>query len=180
MHPICQSGQPPSSLCWYPDGYPISYLPLPVADPMRPWGSQNCSTCKNFCAGHYSTKYVDTNDPAALKCLKPPSVVLKQMFSELGGNPVTDEFVEDAARSVLLSVEDIKIWIDHLTTVVENRKRGAVKAAETRRRKRQAQQREHAARQSDLVQEREGRQPTQQPPDCVQREEYYCGTCGKD
>ena len=108
-HPVCQSGHPPPTLCWYPGGYPVSYFPLPVPDSARPWGSQTCSTCKGFCAGHYSTKYVDTNDPAALKSVKPPSSVLKQKFSELGNKLVTDEFIEDAARSVLLSVEDTKI-----------------------------------------------------------------------
>ena len=148
-HPVCQSGHPSSTVCWYPGGYPVSYLPLPVPDSERPWGSQTCSTCKGFCAGHYS-KYVDTNDPAALKSIKPPSVVLKQKFSELVNKLVT----EDDARSVLLSVEDMKIWIDHLATVVQNRKRAWLRQ-------------QSAQQQSDHV-EREG------------SEECYCGTCGKD
>ena len=144
-HPVCQSGHPSSTVCWYPGGYPVSYLPLPVPDSERPWGSQTCSTCKGFCAGHYS-KFVDTNDPAALKSIKPPSVVLKQKFSELVNKLVT----EDDARSVLLSVKDMKIWIDHLATVVQNRKRAWLRQ-------------QSAQQQSDHV-EREG------------SEECYCGT----
>lgn len=37
-----------------------------------------------------------------------------------------------------LSVEGTKIWLDHLGTMIKNRKRGAVKAAATRQLKNQA------------------------------------------
>ena len=44
------------------------------------------------------------------------------------------------------------MWLEHLKTVDVNRKRGAVKAAETRQKKRESQQ--------------------------VQEMVYYCGMCG--
>ena len=189
-HPVCQSGQPASPLCWYPSGHPISHLPLPIPDSTRPWGSQTCSTCKDFCAGHYSIQFVDTNDPAALKCITmPPSIALKQKFSQQlakGVCQATDEFVEDAAKSVLLSVEETKIWIDHLTTVVQNRKRGAAKAAATRQMKRQAQQK-HQQSTSESEQQREGRQQSitqsaaqKRVSSHYQHKDYYCGTFGKE
>ena len=89
---------------------------------MRPWGSTVCSTCKEGkCVGHLNTVLVDTTSKDSLQgVLEPPSAILKQKFMELKGSPVTDEFLVSAARRVLLTVEDTKIWIDHLTTVLEN------------------------------------------------------------
>ena len=63
-HPICHSGEPPATLHWYPGGPPITHIPLPVPDPARPWGGQTRSSWKGVCAGHYTTKRVDTSDSA--------------------------------------------------------------------------------------------------------------------
>ena len=65
------------------------------------------------------------------KVLKPPSTILKEMFNL----SFTDDDIETAARVVLLSVDDVKIWFEHLQTVEENRHCGATKAAATRRAK---------------------------------------------
>ena len=54
-HPICQSGRPPVTLCWYQNGSPVSHIPFPVSDPTKPWGNQICTTCKGVCTGHYKT-----------------------------------------------------------------------------------------------------------------------------
>ena len=62
----------------------------------------------------------------------PPSVILKQMFFDLGNGQVTDDFICNAAKKVHLTV---RIWLDHLSQVVRNRKRGAAKAAVTRQKK---------------------------------------------
>lgn len=89
-HPVCQLGPPDSGLCWYPVGPPVSHLPLPVPDATQPRGSQECHTCPGVCLGYYSNPLVDVTDPAALKSVaKPPSLVLKQKFSDLGNQPVT-------------------------------------------------------------------------------------------
>jgi energy-converting hydrogenase A subunit M len=69
--------------------------------------------------------------------MKPPSAILKQKFSQLGHIQITDSFVEQAAKDVLLNTQETKIWLQHLSTVVENRKR---EAAATRQLKRKAQQ----------------------------------------
>ena len=53
------------------------------------------------------------------------------MFSDLGNGQVTDDFICNAAKRVLLTTE-VKIWLDHLSQVVRNRKRDAAKAAVTR------------------------------------------------
>ena len=38
--------------CWYQGGPPLTYFPLPVPDPAKPWGG-DCSSCKGKCPGHY-------------------------------------------------------------------------------------------------------------------------------
>ncbi len=46
----------------------------------------------------------------------------------------TDDFLLNVSKRCLLP-EECRIWLDHLQTVVDNRRRGAKKAAETRRSK---------------------------------------------
>ena len=43
--------------------------------------------------------------------------------------------VTNLASSTLLPVEEVNIWINHLQTVTENRKKGSKKASRTRRAK---------------------------------------------
>lgn len=85
-----------------------------------------------------STKLADVTDSTALKSIaKPPSIVPKQKFLQLGNRPITD-FITNAAEEVLLSVDDTQLWFDHLGAVLQNRKRGAAKVAATRQMMRQA------------------------------------------
>jgi len=58
---------------------------------------------------------------------------LKELFNKLQGRPITDQFVHDAAKKVLLPPEEVRIWLEHLSTVLQNRRRGAAKAAATRK-----------------------------------------------
>ena len=136
-HPKCKLA--PVTSTWYSGGPTLSHLPLLVADPQRPLGNTTCTTCKDFCSGHYCTQLVDTSDKQALaKVLMPPSVLLKQIFSGIRDGEVSDELVSSAARRVLLSTSDVKMWLEHLAEVMRNRKRGAAKVAATRQRKKQA------------------------------------------
>ena len=138
---------------WYPEGPPLSCLPLPKPDPHQPWGG-TCPSCKGLCAGHYSDPYyTDVTDKDALEQVAiPPSVVLKKFFKDLKGSSATEEMIETVAKKVLLPAEEVRFWLEHLSTVAENRRRGATKAAETRRRKQQS------ASNTD--------------------DHYFCGTCG--
>ena len=177
-HPVCQAqhGQNIEELHWHPNGPTISHIPLPVADPTRQWGCEGCSTCKTGCTGHYKTEFIDTNDPKALsKAALPPSTILKEEFSRLESTTFTDQFLEDTAKTVNLSTEETRIWLEHLATVVENRKRGAIKAAATRQKKKlSAKVVSHPAIE------------VQQTPQTVHTNEgpledkWYCGTCGKE
>ena len=41
------------------------------------------------------------------------------------------EVLQSAAEECLLNIEKTKVWCDHLTTVMQNRRRGTIKAAAT-------------------------------------------------
>ena len=134
-HPRCQAGPPPVLPTWYPGGPTLNQLPLPVPDPKRQWGSA-CSNCKGFCSGHYRTQLVDVCNAEGLSRVpNPPSAVLKQLFSSSNG-VISEDMIESAAKKVLLPSHECSVWLNHLRTVVENRRRGAQKAAATRRAKR--------------------------------------------
>ena len=107
---------------WYEGGPLIKTLPFPVKDENRP--------------GHYKSSYVNIDDPKCVKSiLKPPSTIIKQEFSKLNTYPPSETFIQQLARKVMLSPDNIKLWLDHLHTVLLNCKRGAAKAAVTRRAK---------------------------------------------
>ena len=88
---------------------------------------------------------------------EPPSVILKKFHQSLKGKNLTEVEIEETARKVLLPVHEVKIWLEHLSTVDTNRRRGAAKAAETRRKKLPAQS----------VNVQESSEPA-----------TYCGICG--
>ena len=54
-HPICQKGKPANELVWCSGGPHVEYLPFPVPDPKRCWGSNNSEKCGGFCKGHFMT-----------------------------------------------------------------------------------------------------------------------------
>ena len=158
-HPLCQSGQTHSEMTWFPGGPSVKWIPLPVPDPKRPWGSLNCDSCTGFCSGHflYPEDALKSNDP----CMsQPPSHLLKDFLSN---NPEpTEEMIKNIAKETLLPVEEVKMWLDHLRTIDNNPKRGAAKAAETRRCKR-AQEKESSQLNADT------------DPD--HDTQYHCGIC---
>ena len=70
---------------------------------------------------------------------KPPSVILKQLFSSYSGPLNLEDSLQCAAKECLLPVEEARIWCNHLQIVMDNRRRGTLKAAATRAAKRKAQ-----------------------------------------
>ena len=69
--------------------------------------------------------------------LNPPSIIINQGFNKLLklNFKITDAKISQLARQTLLSVEDVKFWMDHLQGVHKRRKEGALKAAKTRAKK---------------------------------------------
>lgn len=132
-NPICKGGKVAVEPCWFPQGPPLSYLPLPIPDKDRPWGG-SCTSC-SLCCGHYTDPKSAVNIPSTLS-VAPPSTVLLNFFNSLKGLKPTQKQLEAVSRQVLLPCSEVELWLNHLTTIQENRKRGAAKAAETRKKQR--------------------------------------------
>lgn len=104
----------------------------PIPDPTRQYGNPNCEECRGHCSGHF----MKPKDAlmSSLQPIRPPSAILKEEFDGMSSYPPSESVCADLSMKVMLPVEEIKIWLDHLHTIRENRKKGALKAAETRRR----------------------------------------------
>ena len=133
QHPFCVSGSY-KELQWFTDGPAVSYLPYPIKDPTRPWGSKDCTECdgQNVCFGHFLKPDAALNSSLPIM-EKPPSTIIREFFQS--HKTPTDSQIEQVAKSALLSPNEVKMWLSHLQLVKENRQRGARKAALTRRQK---------------------------------------------
>lgn len=84
-HPLCGSEAVKRHSEWYENGPPLTYVPVPIPDPKRPWGGK-CNECASLCTGHYlkpkeHADFVKENGDA--ECMyKPPSAVIKEEFYE--------------------------------------------------------------------------------------------------
>lgn len=132
FHPLA-SGSAESTSSWFPGGPSVTYFPFPVPDTSQPWGNPHCSKCEGQCWGHFlDPKTAITSTLPPMK--KPPSQLLKEAFNKLKDD--SDKYIPQVARECLLSPAEVEMWFDHLRQIQKNRKRGAAKAAETRRQKR--------------------------------------------
>ena len=119
---------------WFPSGPSISYIPFPIPEPEKPWGSSACDKCAGIiCSGHFLMPEKAEVSTLPVMC-KPPSAITKQGFISLKDQHPSDAFIQDMARQCLLPSDEVQIWIEHLSQVQRNRKRGVQKAAETKRR----------------------------------------------
>ena len=53
-HPLCADKYVRRDAVWYENGPVLSYIPVPIPDPKRPWGGK-CQECTTFCSGHYTS-----------------------------------------------------------------------------------------------------------------------------
>ena len=179
-HPVCQRGKPTTQITWFDGGPPLTYLPLPVPDKDRSWG-MDCESCTSLiCCGHYMDPQKAVNVSNSLST-PPPSVVLQNLFSDQKGLFSEDE-IETLSRKVLLSTSEVKLWFDHLSTIQKNRKRGATKAAQTRRRKAELLEREvplvceNTDKEESKRQAEQPMEPSSEKDD-TSCEEVKCGVC---
>ena len=133
-HPLCE--QTSEEMCWFPNGPRLSHLPFPIPDPARPWGNPECTSCKGICHGHFLLPEAALASEVS-PMVQPPSQILKEEFDKLQSCKPSDDCIRTVANRSLLPTEEVEMWFEHLTTVARNRKRGAEKAAATRRRKRE-------------------------------------------
>ena len=124
---------------WYDGGPSLGFFPFPVIDRDRPWGDR-CETCPgNICTGHYvtdATKLVQLHEEGKAVRALPPNVIINDALSSQ--EPLNQEGMVNLAKKCCLSLEDVKCWVDHILNTRENRKRGALRAQETRARKKKS------------------------------------------
>lgn len=136
IHPVCQRERSDPQRCWYSSGPNLQFVPIPTPDPLKPYGGQ-CEECKGLCAGHFMKpdKLIEHyNSKGVVGNPSPPSDVILTVYQESKSVP-SEEIIHQTARKVLLTTEEVKFWFEHLHQIHQNRKRGAKKAAETRKRK---------------------------------------------
>ena len=73
-----ENGNSDDGNTWFPGSPPLSYFPIPIADPKRPWGSGACEQCGDKCAGHYLCpeehhNFYQTHGRQGMKIKPPPS-----------------------------------------------------------------------------------------------------------
>ena len=125
---------------WFENGLPLTYLPVPIPDPERPWGGE-CQACWNICTGHYlePQQHAEFIKEKGLtqSMFKPPSAIIKEEYYESvkEGKKFSDGKLLEVARKTLLGIEELKMHVEHLKVAAERRKEGAKKAASTRKAK---------------------------------------------
>ena len=140
IHPKCKEGNPSEETSWYPGGPPLSFIPIPTADPKRCYGRQNCDECQGLCSGHYlkvEDLWQHVSNGGKVQAETPSTIILRE-FNRHHVIPEEGRLSE-IAQEVLLSYEEVKMWFDHLSNIHENRKRGVEKAARTRKAKSKSQ-----------------------------------------
>ena len=174
-HPLCQQ-EKPDQVKWFCGGPDVDRVLLPVPDPTRPFGDPNCKTCKDSCSGHFLQPEQLITTPN-LESIAPPSHTLKEFYLSLKGAEPTEDMLTALAQRTLLAVSEVTLWLDHLKSVEANRKRGATKAAATRKEKsterEERRQLEIERQQVANVQETETREAG------VMVQEYHCGVCSQ-
>jgi hypothetical protein len=86
---------------WYPNGPPVSYIPIPAPDPNHPFGGENCNECKEN--GHYMKpdelwEYVSKGGKTS--SAKPPFDITQTTFQEYKGIPPRD-IIEQISEEIL-------------------------------------------------------------------------------
>jgi hypothetical protein len=175
IHPLCQQGAPAEEPRWYPNGPPLSFLPLPAPDPKRRYDWSECKDCKEKCSGHYykvDDLWQQVSQGKDIQ-LEPPSQVILNEFNFHLDVPDENRILE-VSEKVLLPYDETKMWFDHLKTVAENRKRGVAKAAETRRAKSGKRQEEKRGRKQPTKRKNQDKNKGKQSL------ESRCSTCKMD
>lgn len=118
---------------WFPGGPSFSLSPYPVVDETRK--GTGCKDCGDKCSGHYVTDlttYIDLYSQGKAVRSLPPSQILQDYNKKHESFLESD--IDNLARKCLLLPDEVKLWLQHLQQVAENRRKGAEKAKVSRRR----------------------------------------------
>ena len=89
-----------------------------------------------FCTGHYlkPDQLVElAKNGDVVPSNKHPSQVIVDAFKQHKGIPSEAAKVSELAAQVLLHPDEVQMWLKHLQSASENKKEGARKAAQKRR-----------------------------------------------
>ena len=139
-HSLCMAGNKEQS-CWYQGGPPLTYFPLPVPDPAKPWGG-DCSSCKGQCSGHYMKPqqawlHVQEHGNKDVQS-DPPSVIFQDAFNETvkSGTDILEDKaqIENLAKETHLTVQETVMWLNQGIRArrVKEAQKAAVKRAAKR------------------------------------------------
>ena len=122
----------PISAKWFPGGPFFSLFPYPVVEETRK--GHGCENCGDECSGHYVTDlttYINLYSHGKAVRSQPPS----QILQDYNKKNFSDPDIQNQARKCLLGPGEVKLWLEHLHQVEENRRRGAEKARVSRQRR---------------------------------------------
>lgn len=128
---------------WYSDGPSFALFPYPVIDETRSKDGNECSTCGINCSGHYVTdlqKYLVLYSEGKAIRSPPPSQIIHEFHSKNKDLNPSEVDVKQLAKTCILPMNEVEIWLDHLKQVDKNRKMGAEKAKETQKKKKEMAQ----------------------------------------
>ena len=97
----------------------VSYLPLPIPDPERPWGKADCNDCGGQCYGHF-LKPEQALGSTLSAMRHPPSTLLKEFHQSLKGASPTQTQLLEISKKCLLPINEVEMWLEHLTTIAAN------------------------------------------------------------
>lgn len=119
----------------------------------RPYGNPACNDCKGFCCGHYMMpeEYFGRHSDVTFSVSPPPTEqTLKKLLLKYSSNKMRQDLNAYIQKMLMLLCLDIfhfflkvSMWFEHLQTVQQNSKRGASKAAKTRKQRRLDKRREN-------------------------------------
>jgi hypothetical protein len=116
-HPEYLKGKPSVEPTWYPGGPPLSFLPLPILDPIRTWGA-SCKKCRDICTGHYlkpeqHIEWIKENGDDASQKITPRAQNEKFVEEK---KDVLPEDIDNLAKTHLLSREHTEICVQHFVS----------------------------------------------------------------
>ena len=111
----------------------FSLFPYPVVEETRK--GPGCENCGDECSGHYVTDlttYINLYSHSKAVRSQPPRQILQDYRKT---ENFSDPDIQNQGRKCLLGPEEVKLWLEHLHQVEENRSRGAEKARVSRQRR---------------------------------------------
>ena len=84
-------------------------------------GKADCDDCGGQCYGHF-LKPEQALGSTLSAMRHPPSTLLKEFHQSLKGASPTQTQLLEISKKCLLPINEVEMWLEHLTTIAANRK----------------------------------------------------------